>query len=44
MQLIVSSPLMWLEDRRCDLLPVQYFHVVFTVPACLAAIAAHGRK
>jgi Putative transposase/Transposase zinc-binding domain len=31
--------LQWLADRRMELLPVPYFHVVFTVPAPIAAIA-----
>jgi hypothetical protein len=30
----------WLEDRRAELLPVEYFHVVFTVPEELHGIAA----
>ncbi len=29
----------WLADRQADLLDVPYFHVVFTLPAELAAIA-----
>lgn len=29
----------WLDARRADLLPVGYFHVVFTLPAPIAAIA-----
>ena len=29
----------WLQARRADLLPVGYFHVVFTLPAPIAAIA-----
>ena len=29
----------WLEARETDLLPVGYFHVVFTLPAEIAAIA-----
>src|SRR6516225_10511432 len=29
----------WLADRQADLLPVPYFHVVFTLPAPIAAIA-----
>jgi hypothetical protein len=29
----------WLEARRADLLPVGYFHVVFTLPAPIADIA-----
>jgi hypothetical protein len=33
----------WLEDRQADLLPVPYFHVVFTLPALLAELA-HTNK
>src|SRR3984893_18705063 len=33
----------WLADRRSDLLPVPYFHVVFTVPAPIAAIALQNK-
>ena len=29
----------WLEQRQADLLPVPYYHVVFTLPAPVAAIA-----
>jgi len=29
----------WLEDRKAELLPLEYFHVVFTVPEPLARIA-----
>ena len=29
----------WLAEREADLLPVAYFHVVFTLPATIAAIA-----
>ena len=29
----------WLEARQADLLPVEYFHVVFTLPAPISAIA-----
>lgn len=31
----------WLEQREKELLPVPYFHVVFTVPAMLNSIALH---
>jgi hypothetical protein len=34
-----SAALRWLENRQADLLPVPYYHVVFTVPAPIAAIA-----
>ncbi|WP_298292669.1 IS91 family transposase [Thiomonas sp.] len=34
-----SAALRWLEDRQADLLPVPYYHVVFTLPAPIAAIA-----
>jgi hypothetical protein len=33
----------WLADRRAELLPVPYFHVVFTMPAPLAAIALQNK-
>ncbi|MDQ3350175.1 MAG: IS91 family transposase [Acidobacteriota bacterium] len=33
----------WLGAREADLLPVGYFHVVFTVPAEVAAIAFHNK-
>jgi hypothetical protein len=29
----------WLDARQADLLPVEYYHVVFTLPAPIAAIA-----
>src|ERR1051326_2780855 len=34
----------WLERRQADLLPVEYFHVVFSVPAQIAAIAYQNKK
>ena len=33
----------WLEARSQDLLPVEYFHVVFTLPAQIAAIAFQNK-
>ncbi len=33
----------WLAKREADLLPVGYFHVVFTLPAEVAAIAFHNK-
>jgi hypothetical protein len=33
----------WLEAREADLLPVGYFHVVFTLPAEIADIAFHNK-
>jgi len=33
----------WLAEREADLLPVPYFHVVFTLPAPLAAIAFQNK-
>jgi len=29
----------WLADREAELLPVPYFHVVFTLPAAIADLA-----
>jgi hypothetical protein len=34
----------WLEERQAELLPVPYFHVVFTLPAELAPIALQTKK
>lgn len=34
----------WLEDRRSELLDTQYFHVVFTVPQPIAAIALQNKQ
>ena len=33
----------WLEDRQAELLPVEYFHVVFTMPQQIAAIAYQNK-
>jgi hypothetical protein len=33
----------WREARRADLLPVPYFHVVFTLPEAVAAIAYQNK-
>jgi hypothetical protein len=34
----------WLDARQADLLPVEYFHVVFTVPEEAARIALQNKK
>ena len=34
-----SAAQRWLEARQADLLPVEYYHVVFTLPAPISAIA-----
>src|SRR5437764_11286995 len=33
----------WLADREAELLPVPYYHVVFTLPAPIADIAYHNK-
>ena len=33
----------WLADREAELLPVPYFHVVFSLPAQIADIAYQNR-
>src|SRR4029077_17834067 len=33
----------WLEDREAELLPVPYYHVVFTLPASIGAIAFRNK-
>jgi hypothetical protein len=34
----------WLEDRQAELLDCQYFHVVFTLPEPIAAIAYQNKR
>jgi putative transposase/transposase-like zinc-binding protein len=34
----------WLEERAAELLPVQYFHVVFTLPEPLGRLALSNRR
>ncbi|MHB8622747.1 MAG: IS91 family transposase [Sulfuricaulis sp.] len=34
----------WLEAREADLLPVEYYHVVFTLPAPISAIAYTNKE
>ncbi len=34
----------WVEDRLKDLLPIQYFHVVFTIPDDLNPLALRNQK
>jgi hypothetical protein len=34
----------WMEAREAELLPVPYFHVVFTLPAEIADIAYHNKR
>jgi predicted RNA-binding Zn-ribbon protein involved in translation (DUF1610 family) len=33
----------WLADRQADLLPVPYYHVVFTLPALISGLAFHNK-
>lgn len=33
----------WLDDRQADLLPVDYYHVVFTLPAPISEIAYYNK-
>ena len=39
-----AARLQWLEQRKAELLPTPYFHVVFTLPAQAAAIALQNQK
>lgn len=34
----------WIEARSTELLPVPYFHVVFTLPDCVNSLAIHSPK
>lgn len=38
-----SAARRWLEHRQADLLPVEYYHVVFTLPAPIADIAYQNK-
>ena len=33
----------WLEARQADLLPVEYYHLVFTLPAPISQLAYHNK-
>jgi len=39
-----SAARRWLEAREADLLPVEYYHVVFTLPAPISAIAWYNKR
>jgi hypothetical protein len=39
-----SAARVWLEARQADLLPVEYFHVVFTLPQQVAAIGYQNKE
>jgi len=39
-----SAARRWLEAREADLLPVEYYHVVFTLPAAISAIAWYNKR
>ena len=38
-----AAQIQWIERRQSDLLPVPYFHVVFTLPAPIADVAFHNK-
>lgn len=38
-----SAAKRWLDARQADLLPVEYYHVVFTLPAPISAIAYQNK-
>ncbi len=39
-----SAAQRWLQARQADLLPVEYYHVVFTLPAPISAIAYTNKE
>src|SRR5512138_1896428 len=39
-----SAARRWLDARQAELLPVAYYHVVFTLPAPIAAIAYQNKS
>jgi hypothetical protein len=38
-----SAARRWLDARQADLLPVEYYHVVFTLPAPISAVAYYNK-
>jgi hypothetical protein len=38
-----SAALRWMQARKAELLPVPYYHIVFTLPAALGAIAYQNK-
>ena len=38
-----SAARRWLQDRQADLLPVDYYHLVFTLPSPISDIAYHNK-
>jgi hypothetical protein len=34
----------WMEEREAELLPVPYFHIVFTLPSAIGDIAYHNKR
>ena len=39
-----SAAQRWLQERQADLLPVEYYHVVFTLPAPIAELAYQNKE
>ena len=39
-----SAAMRWLEARQADLLPVEYYHVVFTLPEPISEIAYYNKS
>lgn len=39
-----SAALRWLEARQVDLLPIDYYHLVFTLPAAISDIAYQNKS
>jgi hypothetical protein len=39
-----AERLQWLQNRQDELLPVEYFHVVFTLPEAIAQIAFYNKE
>src|SRR5215469_2960336 len=39
-----AARMAWLSQRAADLLPVEYFHVVFTLPQSLAPLALQNQQ
>lgn len=39
-----SARAVWLQERAAELLPVPYFHIVFTLPAAIGPVALQNRR
>jgi hypothetical protein len=41
---VINQALTWMEERKAELLSVPYFHVMFTLPVRIGAIAYQNKS